>query len=129
TCSRSDAGSVVADMAISTSLSKPAATGSARERPLGAAGVIDEDGLELSEEVEPFCRHLAFTNTCGLGAPEGKLRLAADGRLVDVNHPGFDVLDELHDRVDVRSKNRGREAVLDRVGEAHRFGQVVRGDD
>src|SRR5690348_13115649 len=67
-----------------------------RHRSFGVARVVDEHRLDLGEEVQPFFRHLALADACRLGAAEWQLRLAADGRLVDVHHAGLDVLDELH---------------------------------
>src|SRR5262249_10305974 len=74
---------------------------SAYARGLAALAVVGEDRLDLGEEVQPLLRHLALTDAGGLAAAEGQLRLAADRRLVDVDHSHLDLLDEAQRRVDV----------------------------
>src|SRR5438093_850353 len=61
------------------------------------AGVVEEHGLELREEVQAFFRHLAVAHPGAFHAAERDLRLAADGRAVDVDHAGLDAVDEVHD--------------------------------
>src|ERR1041385_7174267 len=81
------------------------------------------------KKVQAFLRPLPLAHTRRLGAAEGKLRFAADGRLVHVHHAGFDLVDKTHDGVDVLGKYRSRKPVLDAVGKGEGFVNILcRGD-
>ena len=96
-------------------------------QPLGFAGVVYKDRFQLGEEIESFLGHLAFADAGGFGAAERQLSLATDGRLVDMDHTGFDFFDEAQDGVDVFRENRSGEAVLDTIREGERFFQIFCG--
>src|SRR5262245_17969220 len=59
-------------------------------RPRALPRIVDEHGLGLGEEVEPFLRHLPPAHSGRLDAAERELHLAAHGGLVDVDHAGLD---------------------------------------
>src|ERR1700679_2547917 len=85
----------------------------------GVAGV-DVDGLPGGVEVE---RAEAFAVSVAglLDAAEGQVDFRADGGGVDVGDAGFEVADGGEGAVDVLGVERGREAVVDGVGDLDGF--------
>src|SRR5262245_49739176 len=88
------------------------------------ARVVDKNGFELGEKVETFLGHFALTDAGGFGSAEGQLSFTADSRLVDMHHAGFDLFDEIHNRIDILSEDRGREAIFHAIGELKRFFKI-----
>ena len=78
-------------------------------RPLGA-GVVDVDRLPLAVELDRGAPHLARADAGRLHAAERQLRLATDGRRVDVRDAGLDVLEVLEDARRRRASRSTRSA-------------------
>src|SRR3954466_997101 len=90
------------------------------------AGVVEEHGLLLGEEVHAFLRHLALADARALHAPERDLRLAADRRAVEVHHARLDLLGEAHRQREVLRVERARQAEGRVVRELHGLLEAAR---
>src|SRR5207245_11146348 len=91
-----------------------------------ATRVVEPDGLEVREEVRSLFGHLLLPYAGRLDAAERELRLAANGRLVHVEHADFRLLHEAH-RLEIVSRvDRYGEAERDVVREPHRLLQIPR---
>src|SRR5437762_13487349 len=91
-----------------------------------ATRVIEPDGLEVREEVRSLFGHLLLPHAGRLDAAERELRLAANGRLIHVDHADFRLLHETHRLEIVARVDRCGEAERDVVREPHCLLQITR---
>src|SRR6185295_4526450 len=92
------------------------------------AGVVDVDSFHLGIELERGRSLLARPDAGGLGAAEGKLRLAPGRAAVDVDDAGLDVVREAEDVRRIAGEDGRGEAVAHVVGGGHRLLEALHPD-
>src|ERR1017187_1957058 len=96
-------------------------------RLLQLVRIVDVNRLPLGVEVDGANSAFAMTVPGRLGSTEGQVYLGADGRSVDVGNSGIQVANRRKRLVDVFGVERGRQAVLDPVGDFDGVFEVVAG--